>query len=120
GELVSPRTVAATPAPLTGPQATAVSASLTGLAPGTTYYYRAVATGPGGTVADSSAQSFTTQVATSFANLKGGSIPFGAASVNLSGRLVTTPGTPLPTGRVVTVSINGVAETAALKPDGSF
>ena len=48
---LSPTTVAATPSPLTGSQATAVSASLTGLAPGTPYYFRAVASGPGGTVA---------------------------------------------------------------------
>jgi hypothetical protein len=118
---LSPPTVAATPAPLTGSQATAVSASLTGLSPGTTYYYRVVASSPAGIVADSSVQSFTTQqVATSFANLTGGSIPFGASSVPLSGQLATTPGTPFASGSVVTVSINGVAETAALNPDGSF
>jgi hypothetical protein len=40
---LSPPTVAATPAPLTGSTATPVSATLTGLSPGTTYYYRAVA-----------------------------------------------------------------------------
>jgi hypothetical protein len=112
--------VAATPAPLTGSQGTAVSASLTGLSPGTPYYYRAVASGPGGTVADSSVQSFTTAVATAFANLTWGSITFGAGSVNLSGQLVTNPGTPFPAGSVVTVSINGVAQTPALNPDGSF
>src|SRR5262249_27841617 len=49
------------PAPPAGATATAISAGLTGLAPGTTYYYRAVATGPGGAVADSPPQSFTTQ-----------------------------------------------------------
>jgi hypothetical protein len=53
-------TVAATPSPLTGSQATAVSATLTGLTPDTTYYYRVVASNPDGTVADSSVQSFTT------------------------------------------------------------
>jgi hypothetical protein len=56
---LSPPTVAATPSPLTGSQVTAVSASLTGLAPGTTYYFRAVASSPGGTVA-APALSFTT------------------------------------------------------------
>src|SRR5262249_37771054 len=56
---LSPPTVAATPSPLDGTTPTAVSASLTGLAPGTAYYYRAVASGPGGTVA-APAQSFTT------------------------------------------------------------
>jgi hypothetical protein len=117
---LSPPAVAATPSLVTDSTATAVSANLTGLSPDTVYYYRAVATGPGGTVADSSAQSFTTQVATSFANLTGGSIPFGTGSVNLSGQLATTPGTPFPTGSVVTVSIDGVAETATLNADGSF
>jgi hypothetical protein len=47
-----PPTVAATPSPLSGTTATAVSAELTGLSPGTTYYYRAVAAGAAGTVAD--------------------------------------------------------------------
>jgi hypothetical protein len=61
-ELSTP-TVATVPSPLTGSQATAVSATLTGLAPGTVYYDRLVATGPGGTVA-APAQSFTTPVAT--------------------------------------------------------
>ena len=57
---------------------------------------------------------------TSFANLTGGSISYGTGSVNLSGQLVTTPSTPFPTGSVVTVSINGVAETATLNANGSF
>ena len=61
---VSPPTVAATPSPLTGTTGTAVSAPLTGLAPGTTYYDRVVATGAGGTVADSTVRSFTTPQAT--------------------------------------------------------
>jgi NHL repeat len=117
---LSPPAVAATPSPLSGSDPTAVSATLTGLPPGTTYYYRVVASGPGGTAADSSAQSFTTQIPTSFANLTGGSITFGADSVNLSGQLAATPSTPFPTGSEVTVSVNGVPETAALNPDGSF
>jgi sugar lactone lactonase YvrE len=119
-ELLQPPTVAATPSPLTGALATAVSANLTGLTPDTVYYYRVVASGPGGRAVDSSVQSFTTQVATSLANLAGGSIPFGTGSVNLSGQLVTTPGTSFPTSSVVTITIDGVAETAALNPDGSF
>ena len=59
---LSPPTIAATPSPLTGSTATAVSATLTGLAPGTTYYARAVASNAAGTVADmqSPPQSFTT------------------------------------------------------------
>ena len=57
---LSPPTVAATPSPLSGTTAKAVSATLTGLTPGTTYYYRVVATGAGGTVADTSTGSFMT------------------------------------------------------------
>jgi hypothetical protein len=49
---LSPPTVAARPSPLNGTTATAVSAALTGLSPGTTYYYRAVAASAAGTVAD--------------------------------------------------------------------
>jgi trehalose utilization protein len=48
---ISPPTVAATPSPLTGTSAQAVSGTLLGLTPGTTRYYRAVATSAGGTVA---------------------------------------------------------------------
>jgi hypothetical protein len=40
---LSPPAVAASPAPLTGKTATAVTGTLTGLRPSTTYYYRAVA-----------------------------------------------------------------------------
>src|SRR5262249_13175643 len=43
--------VAATPSPLSGTQPTPVSAAVTGLTPGTLYYFRVVASGPGGTVA---------------------------------------------------------------------
>ena len=80
-----------------------------------------MATSAGGTT-DGQISSFTTtqQVTTSFANLTGGSISYGTGSVNLSGQLVTTPSTPFPTGSVVTVSINGVAETATLNANGSF
>jgi hypothetical protein len=49
---LSPPTVAARPAPLSGSTATAVTGTLTGLKPGTTYYYRAVASSPAGAVAD--------------------------------------------------------------------
>ena len=56
---VSPPTVAATPSPLTGTAATAVSGTLTGLLPGTTYYFRAVGSSPGGTVVGPT-ESFTT------------------------------------------------------------
>ena len=56
---VSPPTVSATPSPLTGTAVTAVSGTLTGLLPGTTYYFRAVGSSPGGTVVGPT-ESFTT------------------------------------------------------------
>ncbi|HVX61139.1 MAG TPA: DUF4214 domain-containing protein [Pirellulales bacterium] len=56
---LSPPTVAAEPSPLTGLTAQAVSATATGLTPGTTYYFRAVAASAGGTVAGSTVD-FTT------------------------------------------------------------
>ncbi len=46
---LSPPTALATPYSLTGSSPVAVSATLTGLTPGTVYYYRAVACSPGGT-----------------------------------------------------------------------
>ena len=60
---LSPPTVAATPSPLTGSTATAVSATLTGLTPGTTYYFRLVASSAEGVAVDiqSPPQSFTTK-----------------------------------------------------------
>ena len=63
---LSPPTVAATPSPLSGSTATAVTASLTGLKPGTTYYYRVVASSAEGIVVDmqSPPQSFTTKATT--------------------------------------------------------
>ncbi len=59
---LSPPSVTATPPSLRGSTATAVSASLTGLTPGTTYFYRAVAVSAGGIVADvqQRPRSFTT------------------------------------------------------------
>jgi hypothetical protein len=55
---LSPSTVPATPSPLTGTSWQAVSATLTGLTPGTSYYYRAGASSAGGMVAGT-ANSFT-------------------------------------------------------------
>src|SRR5262249_47628256 len=88
---LSPPTVAATPSPLTGSQAMAVSATLTGLAPGTLYYYRAVAAGPGGTVAATARSLLTvpppavataaaTSVATTGATLNGTVNPQGSTA----------------------------------------
>ena len=53
-------TVVATPLTLSGSTATAVSGAINGLAAGTTYYFRTVATNAAGTVVASSPQSFTT------------------------------------------------------------
>jgi streptogramin lyase len=117
---VSPPMIAASPSPLTGTSALTVSAGLTGLTPGTTYYYRVVASSAAGIVADTSVQSFTTQIVTSIPNPIGGSVTFGASSVTLSGQIVTTPSTPFPTGSVLTVSIDNHSETATLNPNGSF
>jgi hypothetical protein len=91
---LSPQTLAATSSPLKGSTATAVSANLTGLAPGTTYYYRVVATGAGGTVADSLVQSFTTQttptvtVSDAGGTYDGNPFPANATAVGIDG---TTP-----------------------------
>jgi hypothetical protein len=57
---LTPTSAPASPSPLTGSTAQPVSATLAGLIPGTTYYYRVVASNAGGTVADRSLHSFTT------------------------------------------------------------
>jgi hypothetical protein len=61
---LSPPMAAASPASLTGTTTQPVTATLAGLAPGTTYYYRAVAANAVGTVADTQqpTRSFTTLV----------------------------------------------------------
>jgi phosphodiesterase/alkaline phosphatase D-like protein len=48
-ETPPPDTIAATPSPVTGNGFTAISANLTGLSPGTVYFFRAVATNASGT-----------------------------------------------------------------------
>jgi len=48
-ETPPPDTIAATPSPVTGNSFTAISANLTGLSPGTFYFFRAVATNASGT-----------------------------------------------------------------------
>jgi phosphodiesterase/alkaline phosphatase D-like protein len=58
-ETPPPDTTAATPSPVTGNSFTAISANLTGLSPGTTYYFRAVATNASGTT-NGNILSFTT------------------------------------------------------------
>ena len=98
---VSPPTVAATPSPLSGTTAKAVSATLTGLTPGTTYYDRVVATSAGGTVADTSTGSFTTQQATPTAT----SVAPGTATVSY--------------GQSATFTAK-VSSSAGVPPDGSM
>ena len=116
---LSPPTVAATPSPLTGTTATAISATLTGLTPDTTYYFRAVAASAGGTVA-ASASSFTTTTTTvpTFTDLTSATITYGTATVTLSGTLADGPAGGSVT---VTVSGNGITPVAAMattQPDG--
>ena len=93
--------VAAAPSPVTGSSAATVAGNLTSLAPGTTYYYRTVSTGPGGTVAGPT-QSFTTQatpvVSAGYGNitygtaLSDGSLS-GTANATVNGNTVAVPGT---------------------------
>ncbi len=59
GDYTNAISVSATPATVTGRSATTVSATATGLLPGTTYYYRVVATNSSGTT-NSSEFTFTT------------------------------------------------------------
>ncbi|MCU0781771.1 MAG: cadherin-like beta sandwich domain-containing protein, partial [Akkermansiaceae bacterium] len=61
-------TAAAMPATVSGNTATAVAAALTGLLPGTTYHFRTVASGAGGTVRGGD-RTFTTGSASSLAGL---------------------------------------------------
>jgi DNA-binding beta-propeller fold protein YncE len=56
---LSPPTVQGTPSPVSGSADQSVVGQLTGLRRGTTYYYRVVMTGPGGTVT-STVESFRT------------------------------------------------------------
>jgi phosphodiesterase/alkaline phosphatase D-like protein len=63
-ETPPPNTIAATPSPVTGSGFTAISANLTGLSPGTVYYFRAVATNASGTTYGSILTFFTDPPAT--------------------------------------------------------
>ena len=103
---LSPPTVAASPLPLTGSTATAVSATLTGLAPGTTYYARAVASNAAGSVADmqSPPRSFTTlaTLATT-TTINAPDVTYNANGV-VTVTESSTGGTPTGT---VTLSVNG-------------
>ena len=72
---LSPPAVAATPSMLVGSTAQAVSATVTGLAPGTTYYFRVVAASAGGTVAGSTDDFTTTPAISVFAGVPGDGTP---------------------------------------------
>jgi hypothetical protein len=103
---LSPPTVAATPAALTGTTTTAVSAALTGLAPGTAYYVRAVATSAAGSVVDprNPPESFTT-LSTTTTTIAALEVTYGE-----SGTVTVTESSSsgTPTGSV-TISVNGGA-----------
>ncbi|HVX10740.1 MAG TPA: MBG domain-containing protein [Pirellulales bacterium] len=92
---ISPPTVAATPASLSGSTSQSVSQAITGLTAGTTYYFRVVTTSAGGTVADSQTppESFTTPTPPS---------------------VQTSAATPVPTGAILNGSVdpNGSTTTA--------
>ncbi len=112
---LSPPSVAATPSPLSGTTATAVSATLTGLTLGTTYYDRVVATNAFGTVADSSVQSFTTTQATTTTTLT------SSANPAVYGQLVTLTATVSPSTATGTVTFyDGASElgTGTLNSSG--
>ncbi len=102
----SPPMVAATPATLTGTTAAAVTAALTGLTQGTTYYDRVVAANSTGTVADpqSPPQSFTTLFTTTTA-INAPTVTYGANGV-VTVTETSAGGTPTGT---VTLSVNGGA-----------
>jgi sugar lactone lactonase YvrE len=77
-----PPSVAATPSPLTGSTAQAVSATPTGLAYGTLYYDRAVAANGSGMAAGSPADSFTTPPAPTITNVASNTITATGAMLN--------------------------------------
>jgi alpha-tubulin suppressor-like RCC1 family protein len=114
-------TVAATPATVTGAGTTAVSATLPGLIPGSTYHFRTVATVGGGTV-NGADQTFTTTTAATLSGLTLSSgvlspafvsrtlgyasvVPFAAGNFTV---------TPVTTSGTATVTVNGVAATSGM------
>jgi sugar lactone lactonase YvrE len=99
---VAPPSIAATPSPLTGSTSTAISAALTGLTPGTTYYVRAVGSSAAGTVVGA-AYSFTTQpkfVTTTALTASPTAVVIGQLDTLTATVAVALPGTVSPTGSV--------------------
>jgi hypothetical protein len=99
---------------------TAVSAGITGLAPRTTYYYRVVVTSSAtGATYYGNEQSFTTPKASPvFSNLLSPSIPYGTATVALSGHLADSTASPV--GETVSVTLDGMTQPATLDGSGNF
>ena len=114
-------TAAATPSPLTGTAATAVSATLTGLTPGTTYYDRVAATNAFGTVADSSVQSFSTTQETTTTTLTASADPtYQGQPLTLTATVAAvTIGAAVPTGTVTFIEDGSPIETVALDGTGT-
>jgi hypothetical protein len=117
---VSPPSISATPSPLTGSTSTAISAALTGLTPGTKYYFRAVASSAGGTAAGHAIW-FTTkpQSATTTALTASAAAPVIGQLDTLTARVaVASPGTGTPTGTVTfydgTTALGTVGLTAGV------
>jgi alpha-tubulin suppressor-like RCC1 family protein/phosphodiesterase/alkaline phosphatase D-like protein len=112
--------VAGTPTPLTGTSASAVSVSLTGLTPGTTYHFRANGSSSSGT-ANGGDLTFTT--ISNNANLSGLALSTGTLSPAFTGGMssytasvpnIVTSMTVTPTvaDSTATVKVNGVAVSA--------
>ncbi|MCX6875988.1 MAG: cadherin-like beta sandwich domain-containing protein [Verrucomicrobia bacterium] len=114
-------TLTATPVSVGGATATAVSATAGGLWAGSTYHYRVVAVGPGGTVRGAD-MTFTTGTLATLANLTlSNGVLTPAFNSTTMGYLATVPGTvttltltPVATTGSSTVRING-----ATVPSGS-
>jgi hypothetical protein len=92
---LSPPTVAATPSPLSGKTAAAVSAALTGLSPATTYY-RALASSPAGFVADRKSPAFDDLglIADEALPASGLGLPLGASDAALSRQIALLDSSP--------------------------
>jgi hypothetical protein len=99
----SPPTIAANPSPQSGTSVARISAALTGLAAGTTYYYRAIGLGSGGDSIGSTG-SFVTGTANPVVTAGTSTITLGSASPNN-----VTAGPGLPSYGVVGSGFNAAA-----------
>ena len=113
----SPPTIVASPASVSGTSTTAVSASLTGLAPGTTYYYRVVATERTGDAVGATL-SFTTKTSGAPTGPLGGSSPvITPAAVGVSTNTSPVIGVTNPMGKSKLIASEGT--TTAKSADSS-